>query len=109
MSVSINTDDKGVFSTSIEREYALIAYAIMRYFKLNGYEISNTEVYDWLDRIRLNSLSQRFDRSCSVIDSPKMDTIAKFREQCIKEIEKDKSPNNTWWLRIKHFLTSNIL
>lgn len=109
LSVSINTDDKGVFSTSIEREYALIAYAIMRYFKLNGYEISNTEVYDWLDRIRLNSLSQRFDRSCSVIDSPKMDTIAKFREQCIKEIEKDKSPNNTWWLRIKHFLTSNIL
>lgn len=101
LSVSINTDDKGVFSTSIEREYALIAYAIMRYFKLNGYEISNTEVYDWLDRIRLNSLSQRFDRSCSVIDSPKMDTIAKFREQCIKEIEKDKSPNNTWWLRIK--------
>ena len=106
LSVSINTDDKGVFATSIEREYALIAYAIIRHFRLNGYEISNTEVYDWLDRIRLNSLSQRFDKSCSVFDSPKMDTIAKFREQCLKEAENGKSSNNTWWLRIKQLWKS---
>lgn len=100
LSVSINTDDKGVFATSIEREYALIVYAIIRYFRLNGCEISHTEVYDWLDRIRLNSLSQRFDKSYSVFDSPKMDTIAKFREQCLNEAENNKSSNNTRWLKI---------
>lgn len=95
LSVSINTDDKGVFATSIEREYALIVYAIIRHFRLNGCEISNTEVYDWLDRIRLNSLSQRFDKSYSLFDSPKMDTIAKIREQSLKEAENSKGLNNT--------------
>lgn len=95
LSVSINTDDKGVFATSIEREYALIVYAIVRHFRLNGSDISNAEVYDWLDRIRLNSLSQRFDKSYSLFDSPKMDTIAKIREQSLKEAENSKGLNNT--------------
>ena len=48
-----------------------------------------------IDRIRLNSLSQRFDKSYSLFDSPKMDTIAKIREQSLKEAENSKGLNNT--------------
>lgn len=106
LSVSINTDDKGVFSTSIEREYALIAYAIMRHFKMNGCEIGNTVVYDWLDRIRQNSLSQRFDKTNIGFGAPRPETIAKYKEQILEE-EKNKSSQRTWCERIKQWIGIN--
>lgn len=61
ISVSINTDDQGVFSTSLEREYSLMALAMERN-ELQGYKNSPRAILDWLDRIRQMSLEQRFDK-----------------------------------------------
>lgn len=55
LSTSVNTDDRGVFSTSIEREYALLACAIAKNNKC-----SMSEICTWLDKIRRNGLVQRF-------------------------------------------------
>lgn len=61
MNVSINTDDRGVFATRLENEYALLAYA---------YEQAKDElqrpiykkdfIYEWLDNIRDMGLRQSF-------------------------------------------------
>ncbi len=61
ISVSINTDDKGVFSTSLEREFALIAAAYDKEFKHDS-ENSPTprEVYNWLDNIREMAFEMAF-------------------------------------------------
>lgn len=58
ISSSINTDDKGVFATSIEREYALMAAALSQ--KHNNSEKWNKQVFEWLDVIRQDSLKQKF-------------------------------------------------
>ena len=59
MSVSINTDDAGVFVTSIEREYAVMAKALEdRYVNTGG--LSPKQIYDWLDDVRRFGQQQRF-------------------------------------------------
>lgn len=58
ISSSINTDDKGIFATSIEREYALIAEAFIR--DLGGTKKAETRVVNWLDNIRKCSIDQKF-------------------------------------------------
>ena len=86
ISVSINTDDKGVFATSIEREYALIAHAVIRHFQENSNGAYHHDVYDWLDRIRANSLGQRFDKEESPEAHPDEDTLLKIRAHVKKEV-----------------------
>ena len=59
IAVSVNTDDQGVFSTSLEREYSLLALALER----NPFEgCTNTprEIDNWLDKIREMSIEQKF-------------------------------------------------
>lgn len=59
ISVSINTDDKGVFATSLEREYSLLALSLeKKYVKTE--KCSPKQIYDWLDKIRQNSEEQVF-------------------------------------------------
>lgn len=60
ISVSINTDDQGVFSTSLEREYSLMALAMERN-ELKGHKNSPRAVIEWLNRVREMSIEQRFD------------------------------------------------
>ena len=60
ISVSINTDDQGVFSTSLEREYSLMALA-MEKNEIQGHYNSPRTIIEWLDRVREMSLVQRFD------------------------------------------------
>lgn len=62
ISVSINTDDKGVFSTSLEREYSVMSAALEK--KNNVSQGLNTPraIYDWLDRIREMGMEVRFDK-----------------------------------------------
>lgn len=60
ISVSINTDDQGVFSTSLEREYSLMALA-MEKNEIQGHVNSPRSIIEWLDRVREMSLVQRFD------------------------------------------------
>lgn len=85
VSVSINTDDKGVFATSIEREYALIAHAVIRHFQNNGKGEFHHDVYDWLDRIRANSLEQRFNKEELPGAHLDEDTLLKIRAHVRKE------------------------
>lgn len=59
ISVSINTDDAGVFVTSIEREYAVMAKAMEDKFSKDK-DITPKVCYDWLDDVRRFGLLQRF-------------------------------------------------
>lgn len=59
--VSINTDDQGVFDTSLENEYALVARALECERDENGRRMnSNDEIYDYLNHIRILGNSQTF-------------------------------------------------
>lgn len=60
IAVSINTDDQGVFSTSLEREYSLMALAMERN-ELKGHTNSPRAVIEWLNRVREMAVEQRFD------------------------------------------------
>lgn len=62
VSVSINTDDSGVFATSLEREYALMALALE---KRQDEAFGNTPraVVEWLNRVRKMSVEQRFKKN----------------------------------------------
>lgn len=61
MSVSINTDDLGIFDTSLENEYVLMAAALEKMQDENGQPVYNQAmILDWLDRIRKNGLGQSF-------------------------------------------------
>lgn len=57
--ISINTDDSGVFATSVEREYALIALSLEKDAEFSKRNPPHA-IYDWLDRIREMSQEQRF-------------------------------------------------
>lgn len=59
IAVSINTDDQGVFATSLEREYSLIALAMERSHPKGG-ENSPRQIIEWLDKIRQMSVEQQF-------------------------------------------------
>jgi hypothetical protein len=59
--VSINTDDKGVFHTSLENEYALMASALENMTDESGRMLySPQEVYDWVEKIRVMGNQQVF-------------------------------------------------
>ena len=60
IAVSINTDDQGIFSTSLEREFSLMALAMERN-ELKGHKNSPRVVVEWLNRVREMALEQRFD------------------------------------------------
>lgn len=59
ISVSINTDDSGVFATSLEREYALMGIALE---KTDNPQFKNSPraVKEWLNRVRKMSVEQKF-------------------------------------------------
>ena len=59
ISVSVNTDDRGIFTTSLEREYALLAGALYKSRKRFDSQ-AMVEICEWLDRIRINGWKQRF-------------------------------------------------
>lgn len=61
LQVSINTDDKGVFHTSLENEYALIASALESMKDEDGKpKFKAAEVYEWVDHIRILGNEQAF-------------------------------------------------
>lgn len=66
LSVSVNTDDLGVFSTSLENEYALLACALENELDINGRPVYNkSEIYDWIDAVRRMGNEQSFQESHS--------------------------------------------
>jgi len=59
--ISINTDDKGVFHTSLENEYALMACAMEKERDGKGNPVYNRQmVYQWIDNIREMGNMQSF-------------------------------------------------
>ena len=59
--VSINTDDLGIFVTSADNEYALIALALMKQKDKDGrLKYSSQQVRNWLETVILQSKSYRF-------------------------------------------------
>ena len=60
VSVSINTDDKGVFGTSLEREFSLVAAALEKQYQKGESDVPPRVIYDWLDRIRAMAFEQKF-------------------------------------------------
>ena len=61
ISVSINTDDLGVFDTNLENEYALLAIALEKEKEGNGNKkYQSRHIYNWLESIRQMGEEQRF-------------------------------------------------
>lgn len=61
MFVSVNTDDRGIFHTSLENEYALLASSVENLTDENGRKLySPQQVYDWLNHIRVMGNQQVF-------------------------------------------------
>ena len=61
MAVTINTDDLGIFQTSIDNEYSLIALSAMKAKDADGnLKYSKMEVVRWLEHIRENGLKYAF-------------------------------------------------
>lgn len=59
--VSVNTDDKGVFATSLENEYSLLAIALMKSKTPDGQRLySDGQIEDYLRRIARYSNISRF-------------------------------------------------
>lgn len=64
--VSVNTDDKGIFYTSLENEYALLGIAMENVRDDAGNKIYQRQmVMDWLDHIREQGNQQSFSQLCS--------------------------------------------
>lgn len=62
MNVSINTDDQGVFSTSLSNEYALMASSLGSLKDEDGNLIYNmSDIYDWIERIQAMGKRQAFN------------------------------------------------
>lgn len=60
LSVSINTDDLGVFDTSLEHEYAILAASLERLKIGTAKKYSHVSIYDYLDRVRRMGIEQSF-------------------------------------------------
>ena len=61
LSVSINTDDQGVFDTLLENEYALMTLALKKTKDSDSasrYDIE--DIYEWVDYVRRMGLEQIF-------------------------------------------------
>ena len=61
LNVSINTDDRGVFSTSLEREYSLMAIAMEKQKEIKS-QNSPYQIYDWIERVRQMGENMRFHK-----------------------------------------------
>ena len=61
ISVSVNTDDMGVFSTSLENEYGLLANALESLKDDHGKPLYNQSmIYEWINRVRKFGNQQSF-------------------------------------------------
>lgn len=61
ISVSINTDDAGIFATSLEKEYTLMAVALSKEVDEKGHKkYSERRIMKWLDNIRQEAIKHQF-------------------------------------------------
>ncbi len=82
--VSVNTDDIGVFDTSLSNEYALLYHAISR----QRHEDNNRNddvIYEYLDSLRQNGLDMAFKNHNPIILDARMGN------------SDDVEMNDCWW------------
>lgn len=80
ISVSINTDDKGVFATSLENEYALMACDLEHKRDKQGkFMYTRENIYEWLNNVRLNGKKQCFREIPEEMDSGIRENVRKLR------------------------------
>mgnify|MGYP002725285003 FL=1 len=61
LSVSINTDDQGVFDTLLENEYALMTLALKKSKDKENQPLYDIEdIYEWIDYVREMGIQQSF-------------------------------------------------
>lgn len=61
LSVSINTDDQGVFDTLLENEYALMTLALKKAIGEENHLLYDLEdIYEWIDYVRRMGIEQTF-------------------------------------------------
>lgn len=61
LSVSVNTDDQGVFDTLLENEYALMALALKKAKDKDSHPLYDQEdIYEWVDYVRRMGMEQIF-------------------------------------------------
>lgn len=61
LNVSINTDDQGVFFTSLQKEYAMLAGTLREERDANGFRIhSDDKILNWINHLIDNSKQQCF-------------------------------------------------
>lgn len=70
LSVSINTDDSGIFDTSLENEYAVIAASLERAEKDGRKKYAGNSVYSYLENVRKMGLDQSFQGPTSCVRPP---------------------------------------
>ena len=59
--VSINTDDQGIFATSLEKEFTLMTLALEKQTDASGNPLyEHDSVYNWIDNVRENAFIQKF-------------------------------------------------
>lgn len=59
--VSINTDDQGVFATSLEKEFTLMALALEKQVDADGNSVyKKSDIYQWLDMVRTSAEPRSF-------------------------------------------------
>lgn len=64
LQVSINTDDQGVFDTSLENEYALMTVALKKAkTEDEKYKYDIEDIYAWVDYVRRMGITQAFSDS----------------------------------------------
>ena len=62
LSVSINTDDQGVFDTLLENEYALMVLALEKAKDEEGNKLYDIEdIYEWLNYVREMGIEHSFE------------------------------------------------
>lgn len=67
LSVTVNTDDLGIFATSLPNEYSLLALALLKKRDAEGNHVySSQEVYDWIERVIKNGHKFHFENGFSI-------------------------------------------
>ncbi len=87
----INTDDIGVFATSLENEYALLLVAERERRKVQHGCDDCQDIYDYLDRIRENGFRVSFGK--------KADDEDKEDEFCENDIDEKQERRLLKWLK----------
>ncbi len=94
INVSINTDDAGIFGTSLENEYAYIALSLEKAKDEAGNPLyKKRNIYEWLDHIRVMGLRQTF-----LDDDETKLAMQKWNEEAYKKsevIDHDKSNHSS--------------